>query len=234
MGLRKRISNLSKARMSFTVVTLSAWTLLAVELSTRWQFFADHALFISLFVAVGGVVIILTDHSPVAARTTDRAPDPGEESPDDSATSDLFERRHWGRVLLGAAVITVVVATITRPATPVPESTSVPVSTPVPESAPLPEVIPPPVITSAPPKRVKKDLPPMDLKGLSFSKGRPVALINNKTYGVGDELYGLKILAIEQDAVIIGLGGSSVRLTQGENRLQVEVRETAQPKAPGR
>ncbi len=55
--------------------------------------------------------------------------------------------------------------------------------------------------------------PPLKLQGIYYRIARPSALINNRTLFVGDEIEGVRIMAIERFGVTIELGGKTKELS---------------------
>ena len=52
------------------------------------------------------------------------------------------------------------------------------------------------------------EFPFLNVKGIFYSKTRPSAFVNNKTYFVGDRVEGAKIVSIEPDSIVVEKGGS--------------------------
>jgi hypothetical protein len=91
------------------------------------------------------------------------------------------------------------------------------VAAPAPAPAPVPTLSPAP----APLEPAKPVEPawPADLKltGIFFRKTNPLALINGKTVGVGDDMDGIRVTKIENDRVTVEWNGKVRELKVNES-----------------
>ena len=62
--------------------------------------------------------------------------------------------------------------------------------------------------TNATPEPVVVQFPTLNVKGVVYSKTRPSAFVNNRTYFIGDEVEGAKIVSILEDSIIVEKAGS--------------------------
>lgn len=53
----------------------------------------------------------------------------------------------------------------------------------------------------------------LELTAIAWDKSRPLAIINNEVLGIGDEIGGAKIVAIEEDKVKLARGNEVFELT---------------------
>ena len=96
---------------------------------------------------------------------------------------------------------TPVVAPVVTPSPPVAEKPA-PNVVAVAEPAPQPTVTPQPPAPAPPPT-----FPDLRLQGIFYRPSNPSALINSKTVFVGDEIAGVKVVAIERTGVKVELDG---------------------------
>ena len=68
---------------------------------------------------------------------------------------------------------------------------------------------PPPTAPPAPAAPPKPEFPALQLQGIFYRPSKPSAVINGRTLGVGDQLGGVKILAIEPQAVKVEFNGET-------------------------
>jgi hypothetical protein len=195
----KRLPHLAKARTGFALASLACWAVLAFELGKRWPFLAENVYAIAAGLAGLGVASILFDRNhPPAPSETSAEDSPA--APDDGSTvQKLMELRHRGLVLIGAALILIAVVKA-RQAGPITKA---------------------PPAQGAPPSTVQVEIPPIILQGMTVSDGKPIALIDNGTYQIGDVIHGLRIVAITTRSVTVTYGDTTNVLQLGENRFQL-------------
>jgi hypothetical protein len=85
----------------------------------------------------------------------------------------------------------------------------IPTPAPVVAPAPTPVAAPAPApVVAAPAKPVEPAWPAnLKLTGIFFRKTNPLALLNGKTVGVGDEIDGIRVAKIESDRVTLEWNG---------------------------
>ena len=111
-------------------------------------------------------------------------------------------------------------------ATPVAAREQPPATTPAPQPAgrvePVAVTTPTPVETAPPPaapvattavESAKTEFPNLKLQGIFFRASNPSAMINAKTFYVGDKIQGAKVLSITQDTVTMEFSGQTSELT---------------------
>ncbi len=114
--------------------------------------------------------------------------------------------------------------TLTHVATPVAAREHPPATTPTAEPAEPVAVTttPAPVETAPPPaapaaatavEPAKAEFPNLKLQGIFFRASNPSAMINAKTFYVGDKIQGAKVLSITQDTVTMEFSGQTSELT---------------------
>jgi len=103
---------------------------------------------------------------------------------------------------------------------------SIPETVPVRATEPTPRPLAKPVPTNAAPPVVKPvkpvTFPAVRVRGIIYDPGRPSALIGGKTYYIGDQVQGAKIVAITRDTVLLEIQGQQ-RLTCWRNNLCEEL-----------
>jgi hypothetical protein len=207
MPFLKRFSNMAKARSGFTLAVVALAGVVIFEVGRRTQFLADYGLRAALGVAAAGFLIIKLDRRQrPSTEDAGTARPAGEETTEEVAEVRLLEARHWGRTLLAIAVIIA--------------------GTTLAQHKPVKAKAPPPV---AAPEPVAVVIPPITLQGVTVSQGKPIALIDNGTYQIGDVLHGLRIVAITARSVTVTYGGTTNVLQLGENRFQITTTENRLP-----
>jgi len=88
---------------------------------------------------------------------------------------------------------------------------STPETVPVRATEPTPRPLAKPVPTNAPPPVVQPvkpvTFPAVRVQGIYFRPERPSALINRKTYFIGDQVQDAKVVAITRDTVVLEIEG---------------------------
>ena len=119
----------------------------------------------------------------------------------------FFDARYGGlmAMILGVATVFII------PLPPTPKSLPVHASEPPPRPGPKPGTVakpaptnePMPVVTPAKPTK----FPKLQLQGVIFKPDRPSALINGKTYFIGDMVQEAKVIDIGRDYVLLDVDG---------------------------
>lgn len=100
-------------------------------------------------------------------------------------------------------------AVITTPAAPAEKSAAIP---PLPAAAPGPAPAPAPVAVAAASASVPPSPPELKLQGILNSASRPAAILNGRTYYVGDRVGDATITAIQADRLTLNRGNRTVVL----------------------
>jgi len=71
---------------------------------------------------------------------------------------------------------------------------------------PKPEPV---IVKESPPPPAPVEFPRLKLQGIIWNTKDPVAIIDGKSYGVGDSVGGVKVKAVERDRVLVELAGAT-------------------------
>src|SRR6266540_301435 len=140
-----------------------------------------------------------TAQQPVTedGETLEDAPEPA------NATQHIssLDARYVGLMSVMLGVATVFILPIQSTPETVPVRATEP--TPRPLAKPVPTNAPPPVVQPVKPVT----FPAVRVRGIIFEPDRPSALIGGKTYYIGDQVQGAKVVAITRDTVVLEIEG---------------------------
>jgi len=205
-----------KLALGLAVAIVAFYCILVLGILRRTALYDSYHIHVGIAISVVGV-------ASLAVGTWKRRPDASRPVEEDGATTEdttvlanstprgiLLNARFVGlmAVSLGLATVFILPLAPTAKITPVraAEPPKVPLAKPVPTNKP------PPIVEPAKPIK-PVTFPPVRLQGIYLKPDRPSALINGKTYFIGDLVQDAKVVTITRDFVILELEGQQQSFT---------------------
>ena len=201
-----------KALLSFAVSLIAIFWVACSAFAAGHPAFETNRRTIAGCLCICGIVLCLLGlvgaHRKAAAAEADADADPTPEPESDgephapSSGLSPFSPHYWGVIfgLMGVAVLfirplykTTAVAAVPKPPPPA-------VHKPPPEPRPVPAARPVPDTVV---------LPKLKLQGILYQQNNPAAIINGKTYFMGDRVEGVEILVVARNFVSVRFEGAT-------------------------
>jgi len=178
-------------KLGISVAFVASFSMIMNALLRHNAFYEKHRWLICGFLAAVGLLLLVAGHLINRQIRTNRLTEDGEAPPDPFI---LVNMEYWGLMLVIFGVIVLFIAPLKRVEAGATQPTKKMAATTVTPKTDITEI-----------KTVT--FPKLRLQGIIVREPRPSALINGRTYFVGDLVEGVKVLSVEPNSVVVEFQG---------------------------
>jgi hypothetical protein len=208
------------SRLGISVSIVATFCIIMTEVFQSRSFYEIYKWYICAgFLAMGCVIWIvgrvLNARTSAKARQPDAA-EGGEETENetnpDNAAPMLLNLCYWGPMVFVFGIIIIFIV----PYKEQPSQTAAVRTNDVKKAVPAPTNVPPAEVKLQPKAPTPKVSPLLKLQGIVYRLPDPSALINGRTYFVGDQIEEARVVAIQENSATLAWGGQFHVLVLGQ------------------